>query len=246
MSFQSVFKRYELKFMLSFPQKEKLLRAMESYMQPDIYGKTNVRNIYFDTNNFLLIRRSIEKPLYKEKLRIRSYGRADLNTRVFVEIKKKFKGIVYKRRISMLEKDALNWLSGREKYDVQSQISKEIDYFRSIYEGLSPKVFLSYDREAYLSRDGSDLRVTFDDNILCRQAELSLDSDSYGESILDEGKVLMEVKCSGGIPLWLTKILSEQKIYKTSFSKYGTAYKTLILPYLDEYNTKNEGEAHNA
>ena len=123
---------------------------------------------------------------------------------------------------------------------------KEIDYFRSLYKSLSPTIFLSYDREAYLCRNGTDLRITFDDNILCRQNELSLNTESYGEPVLEAGKVLMEIKCSGAVPLWLTEILSKEKIYKTSFSKYGTAYKTLILPHLDKHNTIDKEKSHNA
>ena len=76
--------------------------------------------------------------------------------------------------------------------------------------------------------------MTFDDHILCRQSNLSLESDVGGNLILDEGLVLMEIKCSGGIPLWMTEVLSKERIYKTSFSKYGTAYQTLIYPKLKE------------
>ena len=242
MPFQTVFKRYELKFMLDKSQKERLLCAMEPYMKLDKYGKTNIRNLYFDTDDFLLIRRSIEKPVYKEKLRIRSYGRAGLDTPVFVELKKKYKGVVYKRRISLPQSDALKWLSG-EKNLADTQISREIDYFLKYYKNLHPTVFLSYDREAYFSRDGSDFRITFDENIRCRQNELTLDSDCFGSEILKNDKILMEIKCSGGIPLWMIETLSKEKIYKTSFSKYGTAYKTLIFPHLDRYNRNTTQEA---
>lgn len=242
MPFQTVFKRHELKFMLTKEQKQLLVSELEKYMKLDKYGKTNIRNLYFDTDNFLLIRRSIEKPVYKEKLRIRSYGRAGDDTPVFVELKKKYKGVVYKRRISLPSSDAVNWLS-KGKKPADTQISREIDYFIKYYKNLHPTVFLSYDREAYFSRDGSDFRVTFDENIICRQTDLSLNTEASGYQILDGNKTLMEIKCSGGIPLWMTELLSKEKIYKTSFSKYGTAYKTLILPHLDRFNRNTIQEA---
>jgi len=237
MAFQTVFKRYELKYLLTPEQKEKVLAAMQPYMQLDKYGRTTIRNLYYDTDTYLLIRRSIEKPAYKEKLRIRSYSQADENSTVFVELKKKYKHVVYKRRISLPYTDATAWLSREKHPDKHTQIANEIDYFMELYGTLHPTVFLSYEREAYYANDGTDFRVTFDDNILCRQEDLSLDSEVYGAEILPEGKVLMEIKCSGGIPLWMTQVLSHEKIYKTSFSKYGTAYGMLIFPQTHPTNS---------
>ena len=245
MSFQTVFKRYELKYMLTCEQKKKVLATMEPYMKLDKYGRTTIRNLYYDTDTYLLIRRSIEKPTYKEKLRIRSYSKADADSTVFVELKKKYKHVVYKRRISLPEGEALKWLSGEKHTDTHSQISDEIDYFLSHYGTLHPTVFLSYEREAYYSNDGTDFRVTFDDTILCRRENLSLEAEAYGTQILPEGKILMEIKCSGGIPLWMTEVLSKEKIYKTSFSKYGTAYKTLIFPENHTLNLYNMLEVNN-
>ena len=239
MAFQTVFKRYELKYMLTTEQKKKVLAAMEPYMKLDKYGRTTIRNLYYDTDTYLLIRRSIEKPTYKEKLRIRSYSQATPDSTVFVELKKKFKHVVYKRRISLTNDEAMEWLSGKRHTDKHTQISEEVDYFLDYYKSLHPTVFLSYEREAYYSNDGTDFRLTFDDTILCRQEELSLTSEVYGTPILPEGKVLMEIKCSGGIPLWMTEVLSREKIFKTSFSKYGTAYRTLIFPQTHKMNSYN-------
>lgn len=236
MAFQTVFKRYELKYMLTAEQKERVLEAMKPYMTLDRYGRTTIRNLYYDTDSYLLIRRSLEKPSYKEKLRIRSYCRATEDGTVFVELKKKFKKVVYKRRISLPSSRAVAWLAGEGHPDPDTQISREIDYFLRFYGKLSPKVFLSYEREAFYANDGTDFRITFDDTILCRKTELTLESEAWGDAILPEGRVLMEIKCSGGIPLWMTKILSEEKIYKTSFSKYGTAYRTLIFPETNQIN----------
>ena len=180
MAYQTVFKRYELKFLLTKAQKEAVLAAMAPYMSLDKYGRTLICNLYFDTDDYRLIRRSIEKPVYKEKLRIRSYGVASGDSTVFVELKKKYDSVVYKRRLSMSERDALEWLLSNGERP-RSQISDEIDYFLSYYKNLHPTVFLSYEREAYYSNDKSDFRVTFDENILGRTSDLSLSFRQFRE-----------------------------------------------------------------
>ena len=228
MAYQAVFKRYELKYMLTASQKEALLQVMAPYMALDQYGRTTIRNIYFDTENYRLIRRSIEKPVYKEKLRIRSYRKTEKKDKVFVELKKKYNGVVYKRRISMPQQQAMDWIcDGTDAPD--TQIGREIEYFRNYYTGLHPAVYLSYEREAYYCKNGGDFRVTFDDHIYARQDRLSLAETADGKALLPEGMVLMEIKTSGGIPLWMTKYLTENRIFKTTFSKYGTAYQTMIF-----------------
>jgi len=227
-AYQAVFKRYELKYMLTASQKEALLQVMAPYMALDQYGRTTIRNIYFDTENYRLIRRSIEKPVYKEKLRIRSYRKTEKKDKVFVELKKKYNGVVYKRRISMPQQQAMDWIcDGTDAPD--TQIGREIEYFRNYYTGLHPAVYLSYEREAYYCKDGGDFRVTFDDHIYARQDRLSLAETADGKALLPEGMVLMEIKTSGAMPMWMTKYLNENRIFKTSFSKYGTAYQTMIF-----------------
>lgn len=233
--YQSVFKRYELKYLLTRVQKQLLLEKMAPHMQMDQYGKTTIRNIYFDTDNYRLIRRSLEKPAYKEKLRIRSYSKAGDRDPVFVELKKKYHSVVYKRRVVMPLQQAMGWLCGGTDHPEKSQIAEEIDYFCSFYQNLRPTVFLSYERQAYYCPKRGDFRVTFDENILSRQTDISLSSEPGGTPLLPEGMVLMELKTHGGIPLWMTEFLAEQKLYKMSFSKYGTAYCQQI------FNT-NRGE----
>lgn len=201
-------------------------------MELDKYGRTTIRNVYFDNESYQLIRRSIEKPAYKEKLRIRSYVRATPDSRVFVELKKKYDHVVYKRRIALPERDAMRWVADGETAPLDTQISREIDYFASFYGRLFPSVFLSYEREAFYEKNGGDFRITFDDNILAREERISLLEDTYGTPILPEGKIMMELKCSGAIPLWMVEVLSREKIYKTSFSKYGRAYEQMIIPRL--------------
>jgi len=230
MAYQATFQRWEIKYLITKQQKQRLLEAMEPYMELDRYGRTTIRNIYFDTDTYRLIRHSMEKPVYKEKLRIRSYRRASSGETVFVELKKKYRGVVYKRRLKMEQQQAIQWLCREEDRLPQEQIAREIDYFCRYYETLGPKVFLSYEREAYYCREGSDFRVTFDENILCRQDNLTLDSEIWGVPLLEENQVLLELKTPGSIPLWMVKALNRMNIHKISFSKYGKAYETMIFP----------------
>ncbi|MEZ3475029.1 MAG: polyphosphate polymerase domain-containing protein [Lachnospiraceae bacterium] len=148
--------------------------------------------------------------------------------KVFIELKKKYNDVVYKRRESLSQLETLEWIVQGTPFPKATQIGNEIDYFFDYYGTLKPKVFLSYEREAFYALDGSDFRVTFDEQILARQEELSLSREIWGEPLLDDEQILMEIKTSGGIPLWMSRVLTQQKLYKTSFSKYGTAYEKLI------------------
>lgn len=239
MSTQTVFKRYELKYLLSREQLKAVFRAMVSHTEPDEHPRSSNRNIYYDTPDFSLIRHSLEHTDYKEKLRLRSYGTVMPDENIFVEIKKKYDSVVYKRRIILPNNAAEKWLSDTKNYDVENladtdrQIANEIKYMTQFYRNLHPAVFLSYDRLAFRSSESpelSDLRITFDRNILVRQHDLSLTSDVYGKPVVDNELTLMEIKTSVGYPLWLCKCLADNKIYKTSFSKYGTAFTRYILP----------------
>ena len=228
MAYQTTFERYEIKYLLTPQQKELLLRAMQGRMQLDQFGRSTIRNIYYDTDTFRLIRRPLEKPAYKEKLRIRSYQRVQPNDPVFVELKKKFQSVVYKRRLVLPEEQAMTSFRTGAELPVQSQIANEIEYFRAYYRTLHPTVFLSYEREAFYAIDGSDFRITFDENILYRCRNFSLGSPIYGTPLLAGDQTLMEVKTSGGMPLWMTHALTKYGIFPTSFSKYGAAYQNML------------------
>ena len=224
MSYQDTFKRHELKYMLTKEQKQGLLRIMEPHMALDQYGRTTIMNIYYDTPEYLLIQRSLEKPAYKEKLRLRSYGVTTRDGEVFVELKKKYDGIVYKRRTSATEREAEEYFQNNKPLSKSDQITEEIDYFKSFYQNLIPAMVISYEREAYYDLDGSDLRITFDENILWRETELNLRSEPYGQALLQKDQTLAEIKVGGAMPLWLARGLSELGIFQTSFSKYGSAF----------------------
>lgn len=229
MDIQTTFKRYEIKYILTKQQKDELIGLLEEYMIPDTFGETTIRNIYFDTDTYRLARRSIEKPVYKEKLRIRSYSQVSSEDIVFVELKKKYRSVVYKRRLALAEEEAMKWMNGGI-CPVQGQIASEIDYFYHYYETLHPTAFISYDRQAFYSESDRNFRVSFDENIMSRQEDLSLTMEPGGSLLLGGDCVVMEIKTSGGIPLWLAHFLTERKIYKTHFSKYGTAYREQIFP----------------
>lgn len=220
-----IFKRHEGKYMITTDDYNTIKQAFADHMKPDKHGKSTICSLYYDTPDFRLIRRSIEKPVYKEKLRIRSYGVATPDTEVFVELKKKYQKVVYKRRISLSEQDAMKYLETGEIGN-RTQVVNEIDYFKSFYQNLAPSMLLMYDREAYYGADDKDFRVTFDTKVLWRNYDLSLSKGIYGRPLLEPNIVLMEVKTSEAIPLWFVDILSKNKLYKTSFSKYGTAYRT--------------------
>lgn len=229
MNDQMIFKRYEIKYLLTREQQLRIKDAFTGRMKADVHGKSTILSLYFDTPDDLLIRRSLDKPLYKEKLRLRSYGVATADTTVFVELKKKYQSIVYKRRIGMTEEEASRYLLKHEQV-TDTQISREIDYCMKHYPLLSPRMLLSYEREAYYAIDDPDFRITFDEQILWRDHEVNLTSGIGGTAVLPDDTILMEVKTAGAIPLWLVHLLSEEHIYKTSFSKYGTAWKQKQKP----------------
>ncbi len=222
MAEQMIFKRTEMKYMLTAPQYERLRAKMAKYMIPDVHGRSTIQSLYYDTPSFRLIRRSMEHPIYKEKVRARSYGVAEEDTKIFIELKKKYESVVYKRRMQLREKELRTLL--KNPCMEETQIGKEIAYCFSYYDDLRPAVLLTYEREAYYDKNDHEFRMTFDQNILWRDYDLDLKKGIYGQAILPEGKVLLEVKTGGAIPKWLVNFLTEEEIYKTSFSKYATAY----------------------
>lgn len=229
MPFQDIFKRYEIKYFLNERQLAKLKERMQNFMRGDEYGRSVICNIYYDTPDYLLIRRSLDRPVYKEKLRVRSYGVSRADDTVFVELKKKYEGIVYKRRISMAENVSRSFMNGyvagfTPHGKLDEQIAGEIQYALSYYKDIAPTIYISYEREAFFCKDDMDLRITFDGNALYRTYDLDLKKGVYGNPLFPAGMCLMEIKTASALPMWLTEFLTEERLYKTSFSKYGNAY----------------------
>ena len=225
---QCSFERFEIKYLISPEQQQQILKTARRYMRDDEYGRYSICNIYYDTDDFALIRASLDKPVYKEKLRVRSYGVPKDGSRVFVEIKKKYDGVVYKRRTVMSAQDAPLFLCGDFSRSDGGQISREIDYFQRRYR-TSPQVFIGYDRTALAGIDNSELRMTFDTALRWRRSDPDLRAGDGGMLLLPEDTVLMELKIPGAAPLWLSRLLSELEIYPTSFSKYGAVFRDHIL-----------------
>lgn len=230
---QNVFKRMEKKYIVNQRQYKALQEKLEGHMRVDEYGLHKICNLYLDTEDFRLIRTSVEKPFYKEKLRIRSYGIPKPGDEVFLELKKKCDGVVYKRRVKLSCEKAMNYVIKGEIPEKESQVLKETDWFLQMYQPV-PKVYISYDRTAWFGKEEPELRVTFDKNILYREKVLDLTKGSWGTQILDGRETLMEIKIPGSMPIWLAHTLSELCIYPHSFSKYGTCYQEFIADEMEK------------
>lgn len=225
---QCCFKRVEKKYLLTPEQYDRMRWGMGPYVRADQYANYTICNLYYDTDDYQLIRTSLDKPVYKEKLRLRSYGVPGGGDPVFLELKKKFQGVVYKRREIMTADAAAQYAGGSWKPPEESQICREIDYFMESYRP-EAKVFIAYDREAWAGIENPELRVTFDTGLRWRTTELDLRRGEGGAPILGPDQILMELKIPGALPLWLARLLSENGIFPTSFSKYGMWYKQVIL-----------------
>ena len=226
--YQEVFKRTEIKYLLSEEQYKALRQRLTGIAAVDAYGETDILNIYYDTPDFSLIRTSLEKPIYKEKLRLRTYGTPkDSAATSFIEIKKKYNGVVYKRRIDAPYGAAKRYLNNERDLSDQSQIKKEIDAMKSLYKGLRPAMAISYRRIAMAGIEDPNLRITFDKNIRWRTEKLDLFEGPKGEELLQPGQHLMEVKIANAFPMELARIFSELGIFPVSFSKYGRGYEVM-------------------
>lgn len=231
MSYANTFKRHEMKFLLNEEQFNLISEKIQPFMTADSYGIDTILNIYLDNENNDVVRTSLGKPAYKEKLRLRGYGTVSDNSEAFLEIKKKFRGIVYKRRLELPYKQLHEYITNGVPPQISEQnrqVFEEIDYFIGRLE-LSPAIVLCYDRQAFFGNDDREFRLTFDGNIRSRRTDLDLRKGDFGELLSNQPFRVMEVKSAGGVPMWLVKILSENKIYNGHFSKYGNVFQNEIL-----------------
>jgi len=223
-----VMKRYEMKYIMNHEQTEYFKEKVRDYMEIDHFGLTSIASLYYDTPDYRLIRTSCEKPPFKEKIRLRSYGIATDSSPVFLELKRKAYGIVYKRRVQSKIPLVQRFFDGEGDICAGGQINREITTFRDYYQTLVPSCMIIYDRIAYYEPRG-DLRLTIDHNPRYRLSDLTLKKSMEGTPLLGEGYTILEVKVQQAVPLWLSKILTDGKIYKGSFSKYGEAYRQQLL-----------------
>ena len=242
-----IFRRVEKKYRLTPPQKAALLDLISSHLTPDAHGWNTICSLYLDTPDHLIIRNSIIARTYKEKLRLRSYGTPTMDDLVFLEIKKKFKRVVYKRRERMTLREAMAYIEHGEK-PCDSQIMREIDYAMHFYRSPKPMMLIAYEREAYFDAENPDLRITFDTNVRARDTDCRLENGSHGEYLLPEDVILMEIKTGGAMPVWLAGALSQCGILPGRFSKYGTAYLRnaglIEAPVYIRTNTKGDMTIH--
>ncbi|MDR3310822.1 MAG: polyphosphate polymerase domain-containing protein [Oscillospiraceae bacterium] len=228
-----VFNRYENKYLIGEKTFARIRERLSGYMELDAYNRQHetyqIANLYYDTEDNHLIRTSLAKPAYREKVRLRAYGTPDGDSVVYAEIKKKVRGLVNKRRTAMKLSAAYGFLESGEPPEpepgMNRQVAAELEYILATRK-LVPAAYISYDRLAYFGE--GDLRVSFDANIRSRRTDLRLESGAYGGELLGTGERLLEIKTSRAFPLWLCGLLSENKVYPASFSKYGAEYKSLL------------------
>jgi hypothetical protein len=253
--------RIEEKFLLDPAAYQRLMQALAPHLVPDAYPKSDIKNVYYDTPSFELIRHSIAKPVFKEKLRLRSYGEPCASNPAFIELKRKCKGVVYKRRVAMpvLEAEAFLAAAAEKNHELAASIAagaagagaganaagagaganaagaamgqteREIFYMASRYD-VAPRVALNYRREAFAGAHDASLRITFDRDLAYQTAEPTLRATTWGAPAFVEPRIIMEIKCTQALPLWLARLLSTQAVFPRSFSKYGFVYKTWLAP----------------
>jgi len=226
------FKRYELKFLIDGRQYRAILPKILEYMKPDDYctGGRDYRifNIYYDTDDNRIIRSSLDKPYHKEKLRLRSYtSPTPPDGEVFLEIKKKTGGIVHKRRAAMTLGEAYRFVETGEPPDkadyMNTQILREIGFFIR-QNPVHPAAYIAYRRKAFFGKTDRNFRITFDYDIRMRRDNIGLEKECSGKALIGDDRYLMEIKISDAVPLWLSRLLAQEEIYRTSFSKYGSEY----------------------
>lgn len=228
---QAVLKRYEKKYMVSPAQYNELISRMITRIEADQYGKHMVCDVYFDTPDYLMIRNSLSKPVYQENLRLRSYGRCTEEKTVFLELKKKYDGAVYKCRVPMKLREARKYLYCGIEPDVagvEGRAWREVEQAVEFYNPC-PAVYLAYERIAFSGKEDPGLRITFDMNMRARFFGMDLGKRTYGVPLAERGQIMMEIKMAGAMPMWLVRLLSELKICHVSLSKYGMYYQKYLM-----------------
>ena len=229
----ATFKRYEKKYIISKEKLDKILPLLLEYMELDPYckdgGEYRIYSIYYDTPNHDIIRQNSSKPVYKEKMRVRSYyDNHDPEDKVFMEIKKKSEGVGNKRRIKLkikeIEPFVRDGVLPETKDYLSAQVAKELKYFLE-KNRVAPALYVQYDRLALFGKEDKDFRMTFDRNVRTRRHHFEFGEREDDELLLPDGYYIMEIKILGAMPLWLTGLLSENGLFSRGFSKYGVKYK---------------------
>jgi hypothetical protein len=228
------FQRYEQKYLLNTFQYHELLALLNGFVCADEHGLSTIYSIYYDNDEFGIARNSLNKSVYKEKLRLRSYGIPQPGDTVYLELKKKLKGITYKQRIPLLFTGMEQCLNLRPDNYPHDYIRNEIEWVLDYYNPF-PRFMVCYNRRSFRGVEDKTLRITFDTNIRWRASGLDFSLGSYGSPLLAENKYLMEVKVGNSMPLYLTARLSGLKIFPFSFSKFRSAYECLLNERMVRY-----------
>ena len=232
-----VFHRFEKKFILTHEQYAEIAQTLCARMKIDDNNKSgdmyHVRSLYYDTPHNSLISEALSTPRYKEKVRLRAYGKPQRDDIVFVEIKKKVNGVGSKRRIELPLNDAYMFLDcGRlpcSYEDDKAQVMREIYAILSRNGmNLRPSALISYSRLALDGLEDKGLRITFDSDLRGQTHDLLLESEDRGTPIIDSEHVVMEVKAPAALPLWLTRQLSHRQTFARKFSKYRAIYQKTL------------------
>lgn len=245
------FCRYEKKFLVSAETMSRFVEKIAPYVTTDPYcigGKEySICNIYYDNDNHDVITHSLSKPKYKEKLRVRSYGVPTLDSKAFVELKKKVNGLTLKRRATLKLNEVYEYFETGKRPDnlkyINRQVLSEVDYYLSTHD-VRPAVYIAYDRTAYFANDDKSIRITVDRNIRTRRHDLRLELGDEGEPLLEkwvkfkgldiENPRLIEIKVSTSFPLWLANALSSEEMRMRPFSKYGNEFRLFCKNYTYE------------
>lgn len=248
----STFKRYEKKYLITGQQLDDILPTLLEYMELDpfcIGGKEyRIYSIYYDTDNHDVIRQNSSKPVYKEKMRIRSYyDLKDPEDKIFMEIKKKSDGQGNKRRIKLkireIEPFVNDGILPETKDYLSAQVAKELAYYLKRNK-VHPALYVQYDRLALFGKEDKNFRMTFDRNVRTRRSNFQFGESDEDELLLPGGEYIMEIKILGAMPLWLTRLLSEKGLFSRGFSKYGVRYKQDAAAHkLDYHLTDADGSS---
>ncbi|EOH90947.1 polyphosphate polymerase domain-containing protein [Enterococcus pallens] len=238
-----IFERREKKYLMTPEKFDLLLTRLQEYMTIDEYGLHTIHTIYYDTEDLAVIRHSVDKPKFKEKMRLRSYGLATNQSTVYLELKKKVAGVTYKRRTAMTYQEAKNFLNYGVKPQEQKQIFKELDWYTQ-QQKLQSTVLISYDRIALKHKKDENFRITFDQNIRYSLEHFELDQvDQHPQiRLTTEPTVLMEVKIFEAFPLEISRLFSELQIFQGKFTKYGNVYHWVLFPEWEKQHTRQSNQ----
>jgi hypothetical protein len=226
------FTREEIKYQITSKIADILMCEFNKRLTPDMFPKYKVHTIYYDNDNDGIITHSIQKPvIFKEKLRLRFYENNNvLNPFGYFELKRKYDGTVYKKRIKLSPSQAEELLQGKSALEVldETQISIEILAFLK-RTNAKPKIYIGFERHAYEEKPEMDLRVTLDTDIASRRKGLGLRSSTLDVPLFLGKTFVLEIKSSLAYPMWLAELLSKHKIYPIPFSKWGAIYEKELL-----------------